>query len=71
MNLTEVDDSVLRVHFYDQSGASVVSDQQMNQGPVDVEQFGTPHNHRGNIAAVVPFSYCLTVPSGSVILIIK
>lgn len=54
INLLEIDDAVLRVHFYSAEGASAVQPSEFQRGPIDVERFGTPHNHVGNIAAVVP-----------------
>lgn len=52
LNLVDLDGMVLRVHFYTREG--VCAPPCKVQHPVDVAQFGTPHNHMGNVSAVVP-----------------
>lgn len=54
MNLLEVDGAILRMHFYSTEGAETVQPSKFQDGLIDVNRFGTPHNHTGNIAAVVP-----------------
>ena len=40
--------------FIATKGVDVVDTSAMAAQPVDIVRFGTPHNHRGNISAVVP-----------------
>jgi hypothetical protein len=54
LNLTEIDEAVLRVHYYSNEGVDTVDPSSMSSQPVDIVRFGTPHNHRGNISAIVP-----------------
>jgi hypothetical protein len=54
INIVKISGAILRAHFYTHAGVRAVDTCIGSDGIVDVETFGTPHNHTGNISAVVP-----------------
>lgn len=52
LNIIKLDGAALRAHFYDPAGANTPqSTDELRE--IDIEKYGSPHNHMGDISAVM------------------